>query len=314
MKQAGRSSRTGSSLSARGHLNPAPGPNGRVGRPDASRGSAGHTFQHPASAGRDEREALIRRARAWLRDQPHLGRAAEGHPLAHEPSRALASAVDLLLRVGEQTRQLLAEADAAPSRRAAGGLRSLDHSAATTLSIALMVVEGREAHRLDLGHAAARTARCAGEVLRCHTVAASPPWGTPVEDVPASLLILILELSIRLRATGREGHLGRRFDAGVAARDGADTLVTTYRRWRYRLPKGDGQAIAALAVSAAQATCWAGLATLTLSDDDGCGLPSRLPSGPPPMTAAAEASPPLDASYLCVGARGDGMLVTTSAG
>ena len=144
----------------------------------------------------------------------------------------------------------------------------------------------------DTGAAGARVARCAAEALRAHATVAAPPAGTPVPDVPASLLWLICDLSERLRATGREGRLGRRWDAAVEARDAADLLVTTYRRWRPRLRGAGADRVARLAVTAAHAAVFSGFAAIELDDDDGCGRAVSPAATPPSLSAAAEAVPP----------------------
>jgi hypothetical protein len=174
----------------------------------------------------------------------------------------------------------------------------------------LRVAASRQGHERDAGFSGARVARCAAEALRAHATLVALPAGAAVPDVPPTVLWLIADLSARLRATGREGRLGRPWDAGVEARDAADLVVTTYRRWRPRMRGAPTEQVAQLAVAAAQIAVWCGFASIGLDEDDGCERPVTPVVTPPgrSMTAAAEPPAPTpamvfaDAATACRGA------------
>jgi hypothetical protein len=152
--------------------------------------------------------------------------------------------------------------------------------------------------RADVGYSAARLAFVASEALRAEAIAPLIPAGAPVPDVPRSLLWLIADLTVRLRTAGRIGPAGSPTDAGLAARDAADLVVTTYRRWTPRLRGARVAAMTRLAVTVAYATTWAGLSTVVLDDDDGCGCPASVPPRPPELSDAAAVELPRDAEPI----------------
>jgi hypothetical protein len=80
----------------------------------------------------------------------------------------------------------------------------------------------------------------------------------------------------------------------VAARDAADTVVTTYRQWMPRLRGDHATSVARLAVTSAYAAGWAGLSTIAPDDGDGCGRPALLPPLLPALEDAAEAPLPVE--------------------
>lgn len=141
--------------------------------------------------------------------------------------------------------------------------------------------------RADVGHSVARVGRCAVEALRADAALPAPPAGVPVQDVPTSLLWLIADLSVALRRAGRIGPHARRHDAGVAARDAADLVVTTFRRWRPRLRGADAEGIASMAATAGYAAAWAGLSTIVPNDDDAAGVHAKLHQRPPGLEGSA---------------------------
>lgn len=175
----------------------------------------------------------------------------------------------------------------------------VDLAVATAAAVDTMRTLSRRAGRQrDAGFAGAHLARTAVAALRAHATLVARPWGAPVPDVPAATLWLIADLSARLRATGREGRLGRRWDAAVEARDAADLLVTTYRCWRPRLRGGRAEEVARVAVAATQTAVWCGFASIDLEEDDGCGVPAA-PSPPSPVgTTTACAAPPPPPSWV----------------
>ena len=148
------------------------------------------------------------------------------------------------------------------------------------------------AGRADVGHTVARVGRLAAETLRAEASVRALPPGIPVEDAPSALLWLIADLTVTLRSAGRIGPLGSPTDPGVAARDAADNIVTTFRRWRPRIRGDNGAAIGRAVLTAGFASAWAGLSTIILNDDDACGQRSRLQPTPPGLEGAAEAEPP----------------------
>jgi hypothetical protein len=220
-----------------------------------------------------------RRVRYAFEVAESLGDQQPGPHAVHAARRHLA---DLALRV----HRLLAD-DEAPEELVDFGL------AVAVASTALRAVEHRAVARRDAGIAGARVARCAAEALRAHASIAALPTGSPVPDVTGGLLWLICDLSAGLRAAGREGRLARRWDAGVVARDAADLVVTTYRRWRPRLRGDAAVQVALAALTAAHTAAWCGLASIELDDeDDGCGRPVHPVAAPPERWAAAAAEPP----------------------
>jgi hypothetical protein len=164
--------------------------------------------------------------------------------------------------------------------------------AALAAGEALRVASMVPVRRRDVGFAGARVARCSAEALRAHATLVALPVGAPVPDVSPGLLRLICDLSARLRTAGREGPSGRRWDAGVEARDAADLVVTTYRRWRPRLRGATADQVAHVAVAAAQTAVWCGFASIGLDEDDACGRAVSPVTSPPGLTMAAAAEPP----------------------
>ena len=94
--------------------------------------------------------------------------------------------------------------------------------------------------RADVGYSAAPLAFVASEALRAEAIAPLIPAGAPVPDVPRSFRWPIADLTVRLRTAGRIGPAGSPTDPGLAARDAADLVVTTYRLWTPRTPRREG--------------------------------------------------------------------------
>jgi len=209
----------------------------------------------------------------------------EGAPPPVESRRAAEAARRHLAVLARGVRSLLADDDA-PDELCDLGL------ATVTAARTLRAVWTPHRPARDGGAAGARVARCAAEALRAHATRAAPRGGVPVPDVPDTLLWLICDLSSRLRATGREGPSGRRWDAAAESRDAADLVVTTYRRWRPRLRGSAAETVAGLAVTAARAAVLCGFASIDPDDDDGCGRAVAPASSPPALGATAAASPP----------------------
>lgn len=198
--------------------------------------------------------------------------------------RQVAAQLDLILRSidDDATPELVDLALAVPS--------CVD---VTRVAVAMLTWQAQGAaglRRADVGHAAVRLAFLASEALRAEAVVPLVPAGAPVPDVPSSLLWRIAELTVRLRSAGRIGPTAAPYDAGVAARDAADLVVTTYRRWTPRLRGHAAEAVSRAVVTTAYATTYAGLSTLILGDDDGGGFRASVFPRPPELwdRAAAE--------------------------
>jgi len=215
-----------------------------------------------------------------------------------DPDRALLTTAALLRQVAAQLDSILrsVEDDATPELLDLA-LAVPSCADVTRVAVAMLTWQAQDAsslRRADVGHAAARLAFLASEALRAEAVVPLAPVGASVPDVPSSLLWRIAELTARLRSSGRIGPTAAPYDAGVATRDAADLVVTTYRRWAPRLRGHAAEAVARAAVTTAYATTYAGLSTLILGDDDGGGCGASVCPHPPELWDEAAAEIPRD--------------------
>ena len=245
----------------------------------------------------------LQRARVQLRDVLGTGTSASAgfdNDGIGDPDRALLTAAAHLQHVAAQLDPLMQDEEATPE------LIDMAVSVSATVEVTRAAVAALNWHgdgadtrrRADVGYSAARLAFVASEALRAEAIAPLFPAGAPVPDVPRSLLWLIADLTVRLRTAGRIGPAGSPTDAGLAARDAADLVVTTYRRWTPRLRGARAAALTRLAVTVAYATTWAGLSTVVLDDDDSCGCPASVLPRPPERSDAAAVELPRDAEPI----------------
>lgn len=246
----------------------------------------------------------LQRARVQLRNVLGTGTSAStgfDNDGVGDPDGALLTAAAHLQQVATQIDRLMQDEEATPE------LIDMAVSVSATVEVTRAAVTALNWHgddgadtrrRADVGYSAARLAFVASEALRAEAIAPLSPVGAPVPDVPRGLLWLIADLTVRLRTAGRIGSAGSPTDAGLAARDAADLVVTTYRRWTPRLHGARAAAMTRLAVTVAYATTWAGLSTVVLDDDDGCGCPASVLPRPPERSDAAAVELPRDAEPI----------------